>query len=946
MALASVETNTDQPPVGNKLYLVDGSGYIFRAFHALPPLTRKDGTPVNAVYGFCTMLQKLLDTSEDDAVAVIFDASGGSFRNEIYDDYKANRGEPPDELVPQFPLVREAARAFNLPVVEQRGFEADDLIATYARQAAESGIEVVIVSSDKDLMQLVRDGITMMDPMRNNAVIAAPEVEAKFGVSPDKVVDVQALAGDSVDNVPGVPGIGVKTAALLVNQFGDLESILDQAETIKQPKRRQSLIEFADQARVSRDLVVLKDDVPVDVPLTDLGRTRSDPAVLGAFLEEQGFRVIHERMKLRWFTEGLIDEHPAETAAAEKTDVSADYSAVSDMAALEAVLAEATESGLLGMAFFAADNDARPAAARLAGIALSPAPGRAYYVGIEHGVEDQGDLALSAPTATGLPPDRVFAALRQALEDPALIKVGHNIKPGLLTFWHEYTRHGDADARQAPRAVHDLMVMSFVLDGGRQSHKLEDLADRAFDHRTAELKPLLGSGRNRLRTNNLTVEQMLPVAAEAADYCRRLLSELQPRLIREGLTTVYETIERPLVTVLANMERAGVRVDGGRLQRLSKDFAGRIESLESKAHELAGESFNVGSPKQLGEILFGKLGMPGGRKSKTGAYSTGADILEDLAAAGHDLPRTVLDWRQLAKLKSTYTDALIGEVNSQTGRIHTSYSMTGAQTGRLSSNDPNLQNIPVRTEEGRKIREAFVAAPGCKLVSCDYSQIELRIVAHVARIEPLIEAFRNGADIHAMTASQVFGVPVEGMDPMMRRRAKAINFGIIYGISAFGLARNLGIPRNEAQDYIQAYLERYPGIRDYMSQTKLFAREKGYVETLFGRRIHLAAIKDRNPTHRAFAERQAINAPIQGSAADIIKRAMLRVPPVLQELSADSKMLLQVHDELLFEVPEADVDGVVAGVRTIMERAALPVLQLSVPLVVDAGVGDNWDQAH
>ena len=944
MALASADPATDTTSVGRRLFLVDGSGYIFRAYHALPSLTRKDGTPVNAVYGFCTMLQKLLDTSEDDAVAVIFDASGHTFRNDMYADYKANRSEPPDDLVPQFPLVREATRAFNLPCTEQVGFEADDLIATYARQATDAGIEVVIVSSDKDLMQLVRDGVTMMDPMRNNAVIGAQEVEAKFGVPPDKVVDVQALAGDSVDNVPGVPGIGVKTAALLVNKFGDLDTILAQADTIKQPKRRQSLIEFADQARLSRDLVRLKDDVAVEVPLTELGRHLADPSVLGAFLDEQGFRTIHERMKLRWFTEGLIDQHPAAAGAA--AGIEAHYFVVDDMAALAAVFDDARASGVLGLALYQTDSEARPAQARLAGFALSPTPGRSCYVPLEHGVEDQGDLALTPSSNAAVPKAEMLSALRTALEDPGLLKVGHKFKPGLLVVGHEYDRYFDDLPPLAPRAVHDLMVMSFVLDGGRHSHGLADVADRVFNHTLDELKPLLGSGRKRLRINNLTAGQMLPVAAGAADYCRRLLPELQPRLVRESLTTVYETVERPLVTVLANMERAGISVDRDRLRRLSEDFAGRMAVLEQQAHDLAGEPFNVGSPKQLGEVLFDKLGMAGGRKGKTGAYSTGADILEDLAASGHDLPRVVLNWRLLAKLKSTYTDALIEEINPETGRIHTSYSMTGAQTGRLSSNDPNLQNIPVRTEEGRKIREAFVAKPGHKLISCDYSQIELRIVAHVAVIEPLIEAFREGADIHAITASQVFGVPVEGMDPQVRRRAKAINFGIIYGISAFGLARNLGIPRDQARDYIEAYQQRYPGIREYMSQTILFAREKGYVETLFGRRVHLAGINDPNPNHRGFAERQATNAPIQGSAADIIKRAMIRLPPILSDLAPDARMLLQVHDELLFEVPETDVEKVVTAVRAVMEEAADPVLRLSVPLVVDAGVGDNWEQAH
>lgn len=928
-----------------RLYLVDGSGYIFRAFHALPPMTRADGTPVNAVYGFCNMLQKLLDdVGPADSIAVIFDASGTSFRNEIYDNYKAHRPDPPEDLVPQFPLFRDATRAFNLPCIEQLGFEADDLIATYARQATEADQEVIIVSSDKDLMQVIRPGVTMLDPMKNNAVIGAPEVEKRFGVGPDKVVDVQALAGDSVDNVPGVPGIGVKTAALLINEFGNLEAVLANAETIKQPKRRQNLIEYADSARVSRELVQLKDDVAVGAALEDFKRREVDPEVLGPFLADQNFKTILERLKTRWYRDGLTEEDPQAQVAA---PVNRDHVLITDATVLDKWLAEAVDTGTLALAVETTVPGAHNMRAEVAGVALATAPGRAGYVVVGHvSAERQGDLGFDQG---GEVPHVALAdllgRLRPVLGDPSILKVGHNIKRDVLILGHAYDRLGD-NATPAMRGLDDVMLLSFALDGGRHGHDLAQLATRHLERDLTAVKDLVGSGKSAIQFAEVTPEAAMAFAAPRADAIVQLQRLLRRRLVREHLVTVYETLERPLVTVLADMERRGVLVDRAMLENLSEDFAGRMDGLVSRAHELAGEDFNVGSPKQLGEILFDKLGMPGGKKGKTGAYSTGAEILEDLAAAGHDLPRVALDWRQLSKLKSTYTDTLVEQINGETGRVHTDYAQAVAQTGRLSSNDPNLQNIPVRTEEGRKIRGAFVAAPGAKLVSLDYSQIELRIVAHAARIDALVAAFRDGQDIHAITASQVFGVPIEGMDAGTRRRAKAINFGIIYGISAFGLARNLGIPRGEAKDYIDAYFARYPEIRAYMDTTIAGAREAGFVETLFGRRIHLAGIHDKNPSHRSFAERQAINAPIQGSAADIIKRAMIRVPAALAKSGGGARMLLQVHDELLFEVPEGEVEATIATVRDVMEGAARPVVDLAVPLVADAGVGDTWDQAH
>ncbi len=936
------------PQPKKRLFLVDGSGYIFRAFHALPPMTRADGTPVNAVYGFCNMIQKLLDEVEDyDAVAVIFDKSGHSFRNDIYDQYKANRSEPPEDLVPQFPMFREATRAFNLPCVEQGGFEADDLIATYARQAQEAGREVVIVSSDKDLMQLIMPGVTMLDPMKNNAVIGSPEVEKRFGVAPNKVVEVQALAGDSVDNVPGVPGIGVKTAALLINEYGDLETLLARAAEIKQPKRRQNLIDFADQARLSRDLVELRTDVPVDEPLGSFGRREFDPVQLGSFLEKQNFKAILDRLRTRWFRDGLIDKHPNREAPKPKDQY---YELVTEMAALERWLAEAGRLGRVALEVQTTRPGDHNMRARLAGIALSAESGQACYVPVGHlPPQKQGDLALgdvASAVLKQITEPEVLYAVKALVEDPAVLKIGHNIKRDLIILGHECARHLPEEPPLAPRALDDVMLLSFVLDGGRHGHDLAQLATRHCAHDLATIKALVGSGKSQIAFAEVALDVALDYGAAAADYIGRLHEILKPRLATEHMATVYETVERPLLPILARMEAAGVLVDRAELERLSEDFAGRMAGFVTQAHALAGEDFNIGSPKQLGEILFDKLSLPGGKKGKTGAYSTGAEILEDLAAGGHDLPRVVLDWRQLSKLKSTYTDTLVEQIHPETGRVHTDYAMAVAQTGRLSSNDPNLQNIPVRTEEGRKIRRAFIASAGHKLVSLDYSQIELRVVAHVAGIAPLIQAFKDGQDIHAITASQVFGVPIAEMDGATRRRAKAINFGIIYGISAFGLARNLGIGRAEAKAYIDAYFERYPGIRAYMDRTIEGARESGFVTTLFGRRIHLAGIHDRNPSHRNFAERQAINAPIQGTAADIIKRAMIRVPAALADAKLKAAMLLQVHDELLFEVSDGEVEPTIATVRAVMEGATKPVLTLDVPLVADAGVGLTWDDAH
>lgn len=920
----------------HRLYLVDGSGFIFRAYHALPPLTRSDGTPVNAVLGYCTMLLKLMEDANAGSMAVIFDAGRKTFRNEIYPDYKANRDSPPEDLVPQFDLIRQATRACGRPCIEQQGYEADDLIATYARLACERGIDVTIVSSDKDLMQLVRPGVHMLDPMKNRH-IGALEVRERFGVDPDKVVEVQALAGDASDNVPGVPGIGVKTAALLIDEYGDLESVLAHAENIKQPKRRQNLIENADLARLSHALVCLRDDVPVQDKLEDFKLYEPTPAILRPFLEDQEFRALLAKMNSRWAASGTIE------VVDKVLPVQATYELVTDAAVLKKWIACAYASGIVAIDTETTSLNAMRA--ELVGVSLSTAAGTACYVPVGHVFGDDGpELGAEATHSQQLAPQRVLLALRPLLENFGVLKVGHNIKYDLVVLSQAFARHCPGERPLIPAAIDDTMLLSYVLDAGVNSHGLDELAGRHLNHAMIKYSDVTGAGKSRISFAQVPVERALNYAAEDADMTLRLHSFMKRRLLAEGMVSMYETVERPLVPVIVEMESAGIQVERAALERLSKDFATRMEFLVEKGHSLAGEVFNLGSPKQLGEILFDKMDLPGGKKGKAGAYTTNADVLEDLAAQGHHLPRVVLDWRQLQKLKSTYTDALVEQINPKTGRVHTAYGMAIAQTGRLSSNDPNLQNIPVRTDEGRKIREAFVAPKGCKLVSLDYSQIELRIVAHVAEIDVLRDAFDKGQDIHALTAAQVFGVPLGGLDPLLRQRAKAINFGIIYGISAFGLARNLGIARGEARDYIDSYFERYPGIRDYMERAVEQARTQGFIETLFRRKIHLRGINDKIPSVRNFAERQAINAPIQGTAADIIKRAMVRMTPALAGL--DARMLLQVHDELLFEVAEEDVNATIKTARTVMERAAEPIVNLSVPLVADAGVGQNWAEAH
>ena len=914
-----------------RLCLVDGSGFLFRAFHALPVLTRPDGTPVNAVLGFTNMLLKLLDDLQATHVAVIFDSARESFRNEIFPEYKANRPDPPDELIPQFPLVRDATRAFNVECLERPGFEADDLIATYTRRAQADGFDVMIVSSDKDLMQLVSDRVSMFDALKNRKIGPA-EVEEKFGVGPERVVDVQALAGDSTDNVPGVPGIGVKTAAQLIQTYGDLDSLLARASEIKQPKRRQSLIDFAGQARLSRELVRLRDDVPTDVTVSELRRQNPDPAQLLAFLDEQGFRSVMAKVQHRLAASGetapVTDEaQPAATR----------YELVQSVEVLQDWVTRARYAGAVAVDTETTSLD--ESRADMVGISLCVQPGHACYVPLAHRLPEPVTEADEREPLEQIPLDAALDLLRPLFADPSVLKIGHNLKYDMVVL----RRH---DVVVSP--LDDTMLMSYVLDGGSHGHGMDELAALHLDHRTIAFKDVTGTGKSQVTFDLVPLDRALAYAAEDADVTLQLHGYLKPRLPAERMMTPYETLERPLVPVLADVETDGIHVDRAKLEQLSREFAERQRALEQDVYRLAGHEFNVGSPKQLGEVLFDELRLEGGHKGKSGAYATGADVLESLAAEGHELPATVLEWRQLDKLKSTYTDALVEQINPRTGRVHTSFAMAAASTGRLSSTNPNLQNIPIRTEDGRKIRHAFVAEPGRILLSLDYSQIELRLLAHVAGIDALKRAFHEGLDIHALTAGQIFGIDTGKVDPAMRRQAKAINFGIIYGISAFGLSRQLGISNEEAAAYMKAYFERYPGIQDYMTRTKQFCREHGYVETLFGRRCHVPGIHDKNAARRNFAERAAINAPIQGSAADVLKRAMIRVPPALarHDLDTRARMLLTVHDELLFEVDVAVVDQTAEVVKTVMESACLPALQLSVPLTVDVGQGRSWGDAH
>jgi DNA polymerase-1 len=921
-----------------RLYLIDGSGYIYRAYHALPPLTRKsDGLPIGAVAGFCNMLWKLLIDMKaaPDApthLAVVFDHSEKTFRTQLYPQYKAHRPPAPEDLALQFPLVREAVRAFGVPSLELAGYEADDLIAAYACAVRDQGGEVVIVSSDKDLMQLVGDGVSMFDPMKT-VRIGPGEVFEKFGVPPDKVVDVQALCGDSVDNVPGAPGIGIKTASALITEYGDLDTLLARAGEIKQDKRRQTLIDYADQIRLSRELVRLDRHTPLPEPIDELEVDEPDPETLAAFLEAMEFRTLARRVH-EHRTGGPPRAAKADTAAETGPIDTTGYELVRDLERLDDWIARATAAGMVA---FDTETDALSSAnAGLVGVSLALAPGQACYIPVGH-VGAEG-LQLEAPAdLEQLPLAEVIGRLKPMLEDPAVLKVAQNAKYDMAVMSRYGIDVGPID---------DTMLISYVLEAGLHGHGMDELSQLWLGHTPIPFKAVAGSGKSEKSFKYVALDAATAYAAEDADVTMRLYRLLRPRLAREGLLTVYETLERPLPAVLAQMECAGIKVDPERLRHLSHDFSMRMSELEGEAQRLVGRPFNLASPKQIGDVLFGEMSLPGGKKTATGAWGTDASVLEELAVQGHALPRVLLDWRQLSKLKGTYTDALVQAISPRTGRVHTSFAMASTTTGRLSSNDPNLQNIPVRTEEGRKIRKAFVAEPGRVLISADYSQIELRLLAHIGDIPQLKAAFRNGLDIHAMTASEMFGVPVEGMPGEVRRRAKAINFGIVYGISAFGLANQLSIPQDEAGAYIRAYFDRFPGIRAYMDKTRALVREQAFVTTLFGRRINIPDIRAKSPAMRQFAERAAINAPIQGAAADVIRRAMARMPGALSKAGLSARMLLQVHDELVFEAPQAEAEAVCALARSVMEHAAEPAVALSVPLVVEARAAANWDEAH
>ena len=927
---------------GHHLHLIDGSGFIFRAYHALPPLTRKsDGLPVGAVSGFCNMLFKIIEDQKGSNapthLVVVFDAKGKTFRSDIYPEYKMNRPPAPEDLIPQFPLTRDATRAFGLACIEQEGFEADDIMATLAVQAREAGGQVTIVSSDKDLMQLVGNGVEMYDAMKNKR-IGPEQVEEKFGVAPNRVIDVQSLAGDSVDNVPGAPGIGVKTAALLINEYGDLDSLLERASEIKQPKRRETLIENADQIRTSRDLVTLKTDMEMDCDFDDFQVQAPDPEVVLKFLSEMEFRTMSARIANKLgvsapeISSDRINNEDQITEAESISINTEKYELIDNVNDLNRWVTKIYQRG-----YVAVDTETtglNDMIVDLVGICLSVEIGEACYIPVGH-TNGEDDLFGGASLCNGqINLDEALEILRPVLQDPSIIKIGQNVKYDTKIF----ARY---DVNLAP--VDDTMLLSYAINGGKHNHGMDYLSERYLNHKPISIKTLLGSGKSAITFDKVTINDAVNYAAEDADITLRLWKLFKPMLHESSVTKVYETLERPLIPVLAKMEMNGIKVDRNTLSRMSNNFAQSMSGLEAEIYNLAGQTFNVGSPKQLGEILFDKLELPGGKKGKTGAYGTGVDVLEDLASEGHELPVKVLDWRQMSKLKSTYTDALQGHINPNTGRVHTSYVISGASTGRLSSTDPNLQNIPIRSEAGRKIREAFIAEEGNVLLSLDYSQIELRILAHIAKIDTLKQAFHEGQDIHALTASQMFNVPLENMDPMVRRQAKAINFGVIYGISGFGLARNLRIPRKEAQSFIDTYFERFPGIRTYMDGTVSFAKENGYVETLFGRKIHTSEINAKGP-QAGFAKRAAINAPIQGTAADVIRRAMVQMPNAISHLPA--KMLLQVHDELIFEVNKDALNETTEVVRNIMEKASEPVVKLDVPLVVDAGFGNNWADAH
>ena len=932
-----MDVNEKKNDKKRSLTLVDGSGFIFRAYYALPPLTRKDGTPINAVMGYCNMIWRLIAETKTDSLAVIFDTASKTFRNEIYKEYKANRSEAPEDLVPQFSLIREATKAFNIPYIELAGYEADDIIATYASQASSEGWEVDIISSDKDLMQLVKDNVKMIDPMKM-ITIDKEQVFKKFGVYPDKVIDVQALAGDSTDNIPGVPGIGIKTAAELINHYGDLESLLTRAHEIKQPKRKENLVNFADLARISMKLVTLSDDVKEIENFKKFKRQDIDLNKLKTFLLEQGFNSLIGRLPNE---DGFIESKSAYVALPQdkeetqsKIDIDINYKLITEEKDLINWVRGVYLKGIVAVDTETTSIDS--VSADLVGVSLSFEPGNAIYIPLAHKSKEG---AIIAEEIKQIDVNKALSILKPVLEDPSIIKIGQNIKYDMTILKNA----GNINIYP----IHDTMLMSFVLDAGKHiGHGMDALAKAHLNISTISYSEITGKGKEQVTFDYVSLDKALVYAAQDADITLRLYLNFNKRLIKEKMVTLYESIERPLPSVISNMERNGVGIDPSYLKGLSAAFFKKMIPIQEKIFVLAEEDFNIASPKQLGEILYNKLGLKGGKKGKSGLYSTSAEVLEKLGQDGNEICKLVISWRGLQKLKSTYSDALVEQINPSTNRVHTHFQMTGAMTGRFSSSNPNLQNIPIKSEDGRAIRKAFIAQKGKKLIAFDYSQIELRLLAEVAKIDPLIEAFKNGIDIHKLTASQVFGIKPEDVTGEMRRNAKAINFGIIYGQSAFGLAKQLNISRTEAKEYIDSYFFQYPGIKKYMENTQDFARRNGYVETVFGRRCYVPSINDKNPMRRAGAERQAINAPLQGAAADIIKRSMKNIPEILNDHKIDAKLILQVHDELIFECAEIEADRLIPIIKSIMVNAPNPSFKMIVPLEVEAGIGNNWDEAH
>ena len=903
-----------------KLILIDGSGFIFRAFYALPPLTNPDGIPINAVYGYCNMIINIIETFQPEQVIVVFDTKRKTFRNDIYKDYKSNRVDPPDELVPQFSIIREATEAFDLPQIEMEGYEADDIIATYASQAEKKGVSVTIISSDKDLMQLVNNKTKMYDSMKNN-YIGINEVKEKFGVEPSKVIDVQALAGDSIDNIPGVSGIGVKTAAELLNSFGTLNNLFSQLDKIQQPKRKQTLIDEKENALISKKLVTLKRNVPIKKPYDfQIFKGINQKKALN-FFEKHGFKNLIARFNKKDLKKDIGNQQ-------QENNKKNKYHIIKSVDELKKIIEKIKKEK-----FVVVDtetNSLNANSAKLVGMSFSFKENEAYYLPLEHRL-DKSNKMLNIKI------DKIFLILKNLLEDPSVMKIGHNIK---------YDKIVLSNININLNPVEDTMLLSYVLDAGKFKHNLDELAKIYLDYDTIKYKDVVGVGKKEKTFDQLSIQEAYIYAAEDADVTLKLFKILKKRIVKERLLNVYESIEKPLIDVLVLIERNGIKINTKKLKELHAIFCKKILLIEKAIFKYSQLEFNVASPKQLGEVLFDKMGLPGGKKGKSGSYSTSSDVLENLSYQGHEIAKALLEWRQISKLKNTYTESLTEEINKKTSRIHTSYSMAATNTGRLSSTNPNLQNIPIRTEEGKKIRNTFISEKGYTLVSFDYSQIELRLLAHIGKVNELKKAFELNLDIHKETASQIFNKPIDKIDNDLRRKAKTINYGIIYGISPFGLSKQLNISRTDADFFLKEYFKKYSGIPSYIEKTTNFCKKNGFVETIFGRKCYIVGINNKNPNFRNFAIRAAINAPIQGSAADIIKKAMIKIHKFFKQSKIKSKMILQVHDELLFEIQKSEITYLTKEIKSIMEEAILPEIKLEVPLVVELGEGDNWAEAH